>query len=351
MRNDNSSRFGKFIEIYFDEDGGIEGARIDQYLLEKSRIVAQNKYERNYHIFYCMLAGLSKEDKQKFELQDPNHYKYLTGVRRKCLYTVEGIKTHLLFQGGSTVCEGRDDAAEFSDIKSAMKVLMMTDQEIWDILKVLAALLHMGNIKYKGKVIDNLDATDIPDHSNVERVATILGVQKSSLVDALTSKTIFAQGESVVSTLNTNQSKDIRDAFAKGIYGRLFVFIVKKINAAIYKPDIKFNDKCAIGVLDIFGFENFDTNSFEQFCINFANENLQQFFVQHIFKMEQEEYNHEAINWQHIEFVDNQEALDLIAVRPLNIMALVDEESKFPKVIRVTNGVGDCLDAGILAPS
>ena len=213
-----------------------------------------------------------------------------------------------------------------------MKVLMMTDQEIWDILKVLAALLHMGNIKYKGKVIDNLDATDIPDHSNVERVATILGVQKPSLVDALTSKTIFAQGESVVSTLNTNQSKDIRDAFAKGIYGRLFVFIVKKINAAIFKSEVKFSEKCAIGVLDIFGFENFDTNSFEQFCINFANENLQQFFVQHIFKMEQEEYNHEAINWQHIEFVDNQEALDLIAVRPLNIMALVDEESKFPKV-------------------
>ena len=214
-----------------------------------------------------------------------------------------------------------------------MKVLMLSDNDIWDILKILAALLHMGNIKYKGKVIDNLDATDIPDHSNVERVATILGVQKSSLVDALTSKTIFAQGESVVSTLNTNQSKDIRDAFAKGIYGRLFVFIVKKINAAIYKPDVKFSDKCAIGVLDIFGFENFDTNSFEQFCINFANENLQQFFVQHIFKMEQEEYNHEAISWQHIEFVDNQEALDLIAVRPLNIMALVDEESKFPKVI------------------
>ena len=121
-----------------------------------------------------------------------------------------------------------------------------------------------------------------------------------------------------------------------------------RVNMAIFKSEAE-RAKSAIGILDIFGFENFDTNSFEQFCINFANENLQQFFVQHIFKMEQEEYNHEAISWQHIEFVDNQEALDLIAVRPLNIMALVDEESKFPKVIRVTNGVGDCLDAGVPA--
>ena len=137
----------------------------------------------------------------------------------------------------------------------------------------------------------------------------------------------------MVSTLNTNQSKDVRDAFAKGIYGRLFVYIVRKINTAIFKPDktVSAADRNSIGVLDIFGFENFDTNSFEQFCINFANENLQQFFVQHIFKLEQEEYNLEAINWHHIEFVDNQEALDLIAVRPLNLMSLIDEESKFPK--------------------
>lgn len=216
-----------------------------------------------------------------------------------------------------------------------MKVLMFTDQEIWDILKILAALLHMGNIKYKGKVIDNLDATDIPDQTNVERVAAILGVNTKALIGALTSRTIFAQGESVVSTLNTNQSKDVRDAFAKGIYGRLFVYIVRKINTAIFKPENPGpnggSNGNAIGVLDIFGFENFETNSFEQFCINFANENLQQFFVRHIFKLEQEEYNLEAINWHHIEFVDNQEALDLVAVRPLNLMALIDEESKFPK--------------------
>ena len=318
MRNDNSSRFGKYIDIFFNHAGVIEGAKIEQYLLEKSRIVYQGNGERNYHIFYCMLAGLSKEHKAKLSLEDASAYKYLTG-------------------GGSTVCDGRDDAAEFADIRSAMKVLMMSDQDIWEILKILAALLHMGNVKYKGKVVDNLDATDIPDRSHVALVANILGVNLQALVDALTTKTFFAQGETVVSTLNTHQSRDVRDAFAKGIYGRLFVHIVRKINTAIHRnspassDDVLAADRNSIGVLDIFGFENFASNSFEQFCINFANENLQQFFVQHIFKLEQEEYNLEAINWRHIEFVDNQEALDLIAVRPCNLMALIDEEAKFPK--------------------
>ena len=179
---------------------------------------------------------------------------------------------------------------------------------------------------------DNLDATEIPDHSNVERVAGLLGVPLQPLISALTRKTIFANGETVISTLSRDQSVDVRDAFVKGIYGRLFIFIVKKINSAIYKP--RGSTRSAIGVLDIFGFENFNTNSFEQFCINYANENLQQFFVQHIFKLEQEEYNIEGINWQHIEFVDNQDSLDLIAIKQLNIMALIDEESKFPKACK-----------------
>lgn len=210
-----------------------------------------------------------------------------------------------------------------------MKVLLFSDQEIWEILKLLAALLHTGNIKYRATVIDNLDATEIPEHVNVQRVANLLGVPVQPLIDALTRKTLFAHGETVVSTLSRDQSVDVRDAFVKGIYGRLFIEIVKKINNAIYKP--KSTARSVIGVLDIFGFENFHHNSFEQFCINFANENLQQFFVQHIFKLEQEEYNLEGINWQHIEFVDNQDALDLIAIKQLNIMALIDEESKFPK--------------------
>ncbi|XP_054082258.1 myosin-VIIa [Zeugodacus cucurbitae] len=310
VRNDNSSRFGKYIDIHFSSSGVIEGAKIEQYLLEKSRIVSQNHSERNYHVFYCILAGLSAEEKRRLDLGNAADYKYLTG-------------------GDCITCEGRDDTAEFSDIRSAMKVLLFSDQEIWEIIKLLAALLHCGNIRYKATVVDNLDATEIPEHINVERVAALLGLPMQPLIDALTRRTLFAHGETVVSTLSREQSVDVRDAFVKGIYGRLFVHIVRKINSAIFKP--RGTSRNAIGVLDIFGFENFDQNSFEQFCINYANENLQQFFVQHIFKLEQEEYNHEAINWQHIEFVDNQDALDLIAIKQLNIMALIDEEARFPK--------------------
>ncbi|XP_067621063.1 myosin-VIIa [Eurosta solidaginis] len=310
VRNDNSSRFGKYIDIHFSSSGVIEGAKIEQYLLEKSRIVSQNHSERNYHVFYCLLAGLSGEEKRRLDLGNAADYRYLTG-------------------GDCIKCEGRDDAAEFSDIRSAMKVLLFSDQEIWEIIKLLAALLHCGNIRYKATVVNNLDATEIPEHINVERVAALLGLPMQPLIDALTRRTLFAHGETVVSTLSREQSVDVRDAFVKGIYGRLFVHIVRKINSAIFKP--RGTSRNAIGVLDIFGFENFDENSFEQFCINYANENLQQFFVQHIFKLEQEEYNHEAINWQHIEFVDNQDALDLIAIKQLNIMALIDEEARFPK--------------------
>lgn len=178
-------------------------------------------------------------------------------------------------------------------------------------------------------ILDNLDATEISEMSNVDTAAILLGVNRKSLIEAITTRTIFAHGETVVSTISREQSVDVRDAFAKGIYGRLFIWIVSKINSAIYRP--KAGTHASIGVLDIFGFENFDSNSFEQFCINYANENLQQFFVRHIFKLEQEEYNLEGISWRHIEFIDNQDALDLIAIKSLNIMSLIDEESKFPK--------------------
>ncbi|KAG1715049.1 Myosin-VIIa [Nymphon striatum] len=232
--------------------------------------------------------------------------------------------------GECITCDGRDDAAEFADIRSAMKVLMFGDKEIWEIMKILGALIHMGNIQYRPTIIDNLDATEIIDSVFVTKSANLIEVDKQHLVDALTTRSIFAHGDTVVSTMSAEMSLDVRDAFVKGIYGRMFIWIVNKINSAIYKPKAG-SGRTSIGVLDIFGFENFIVNSFEQFCINYANENLQQFFVRHIFKLEQEEYNIEAINWHHIEFVDNQDSLDMIAVKPMNIMALVDEESKFPK--------------------
>ena len=198
-------------------------------------------------------------------------------------------------------------------------------------LQVLASLLHLGNIKYKSTSEQNMDASSIPDLTNVDRVAAILGLSKQALHRALTSRTIHVHGESVTSTINTEQAKEVRDGFAKGVYGRLFIAIVNRVNIAIFKSEAE-RAKSAIGVLDIFGFENFDSNSFEQFCINYANENLQQFFVKHIFKMEQEEYNKEGISWEKISFVDNQVTLDLIAQKPMNLLALVDEQSKFPKV-------------------
>uniref|UniRef100_A0A8B9VQF8 Myosin VIIA n=1 Tax=Anas zonorhyncha TaxID=75864 RepID=A0A8B9VQF8_9AVES len=236
-------------------------------------------------------------------------------------------------QGNCTTCDGRDDSKEYANIRSAMKVLMFTDTENWEISKLLAAILHMGNLQYEARTYDNLDACEVVQSASLITAASLLEVDPQDVMNCLTSRTIITRGETVSTPLSMEQALDVRDAFVKGIYGRLFVWIVEKINAAIYRPpsqELK-SVRRSIGLLDIFGFENFTVNSFEQLCINFANENLQQFFVRHVFKLEQEEYNLENINWQHIEFTDNQDALDMIAIKPMNIISLIDEESKFPK--------------------
>ncbi|XP_053561574.1 unconventional myosin-VIIa [Bombina bombina] len=314
IRNDNSSRFGKYIDIHFNKKGAIEGARIEQYLLEKSRVCRQATDERNYHVFYCMLKGMPPEQKKKLGLGIATDYNYL------CM-------------GKCTTCDGRDDSKEYANIRSAMKVLMFTDTENWEISRLLAAILHMGNLRYEARMYDNLDACEVVYSTSLTTAATLLEVEPQDLMNCLTSRTIITRGETVSTPLSMEQALDVRDAFVKGIYGRLFVWIVEKINGAIYRP-LSNEPKAvrrSIGLLDIFGFENFTVNSFEQLCINFANENLQQFFVRHVFKLEQEEYNLENINWQHIEFTDNQDALDMIAIKPMNIISLIDEESKFPK--------------------
>ncbi|XP_077578551.1 unconventional myosin-VIIa-like isoform X1 [Stigmatopora nigra] len=314
IRNDNSSRFGKYIDIHFNKRGAIEGAKIEQYLLEKSRVCRQAQDERNYHIFYCMLKGMTAEDKKKLGLSKATDYTYLT-------------------MGKCTVCDGRDDLKEYSNIRSAMKVLMFTDKENGEISKLLASILHMGNLRYEARTYDNLDACEVVRSPHLSTTSMLLEVDGKDLMNCLTSRTLITRGETVSTPLSMEQALDVRDAFVKGIYGRLFVWIVEKINAAIYKPTSSHGKviRRSIGLLDIFGFENFTVNSFEQLCINFANENLQQFFVRHVFKLEQEEYNLENINWQHIEFTDNQDALDMIAIKPMNIISLIDEESRFPK--------------------
>ncbi|XP_011845129.1 PREDICTED: unconventional myosin-VIIa isoform X2 [Mandrillus leucophaeus] len=314
IRNDNSSRFGKYIDIHFNKRGAIEGAKIEQYLLEKSRVCRQAPDERNYHVFYCMLEGMSEDQKKKLGLGQASDYNYLA-------------------MGNCITCEGRVDSQEYANIRSAMKVLMFTDTENWEILKLLAAILHLGNLQYEARTFENLDACEVLFSPSLATAASLLEVNPPDLMSCLTSRTLITRGETVSTPLSREQALDVRDAFVKGIYGRLFVWIVDKINAAIYKPpsqDVK-NSRRSIGLLDIFGFENFAVNSFEQLCINFANEHLQQFFVRHVFKLEQEEYDLESIDWLHIEFTDNQDALDMIANKPMNIISLIDEESKFPK--------------------
>uniref|UniRef100_A0A8C4XV09 Myosin VIIB n=1 Tax=Falco tinnunculus TaxID=100819 RepID=A0A8C4XV09_FALTI len=314
IRNDNSSRFGKYIDIHFNQNGVIEGARIEQFLLEKSRVCRQAPEERNYHIFYCMLMGMNTEQKKMLNLGTASEYTYLT-------------------MGNCISCDGRNDAKDYAHIRSAMKILMFSDSEHWDISKLLAAILHLGNVEFEAAVYDNLDCSDVMDSPHFSIATKLLEVDSSELQNSLTNLSIIVRGESVSRPLNIAQAADGRDAFVKGIYGRIFLWIVNKINSAIFNPTSQKpkTRRQSIGLLDIFGFENFSNNSFEQLCINIANEHLQQFFVHHVFKLEQEEYLAEHIVWNNIDFTDNRQALEVIALKPMNIISLIDEESKFPK--------------------
>ncbi|XP_028987944.1 unconventional myosin-VIIa-like [Betta splendens] len=314
IRNDNSSRFGKYLEIFFKKDGMIEGARVVQYLLEKSRVCHQALEERNYHIFYCLLSGISQEEKKALRLGHAKEYRFLT-------------------QGNCTTCEGRDDAKDYSRICSAMKILNFSHSHCQEISKLLAAILHLGNVYFEATTENNLETSDVGKSEHFSIAASLLQVQKSSLAKTLTHRSFMTNRERVTKPLNSEQASDCRDAFVKSIYNKLFIWITGKINSVIYKKLANNpKSKClSIGLLDIFGFENFDTNSFEQLCINFANEKLQQFFVGHIFKLEQKEYMKEDIVWKNISFSDNQEILDLLAGKPCNLLALIDEESHFPK--------------------
>uniref|UniRef100_A0A3P9LF06 Si:ch73-194h10.2 n=1 Tax=Oryzias latipes TaxID=8090 RepID=A0A3P9LF06_ORYLA len=311
IRNDNSSRFGKYIDVNFNKSGAIEGARIEQYLLEKSRVIRQAPEERNYHIFYYMLMGMSADQKKILSLGTAADYKYLT-------------------MGNCTSCEGRDDVKEFAHFRSALKILTFSEADSWEIFKLLAAILHLGNVEFE-TIVSNMEGCELCKCSHFNMASQLLEVDPKALETSLTQRSVSTIKETVSKFLTRAQAVDGRDAFVKALYGKLFIWVVNKINSAVYKTAEEDKDlQQSIGLLDIFGFENF-TKNFEQLCINFANEQLQQFFVKHVFKLEQDEYSRENIVWKHIEYQDNQKTLDVLASKTMNMLALIDEESNFPK--------------------
>ncbi|KAM3301087.1 hypothetical protein P3S67_015587 [Capsicum chacoense] len=309
VRNNNSSRFGKFVEIQFDKSGRISGAAIRTYLLERSRVCQISNPERNYHCFYLLCAAPA-EEVERYKLGNTKSFHYLN--QSKC-YELDGV----------------NDAEEYLATRRAMDIVGISEEEQDAIFRVVAAILHLGNVEFaKGEEIDSSVIKDEQARFHLNMTAELLKCDAKSLEDALITRVMVTPEEVITRTLDPEAALGSRDALAKTIYSRLFDWIVEKINISIGQDP---NSKSIIGVLDIYGFESFKTNSFEQFCINFTNEKLQQHFNQHVFKMEQEEYEKEEINWSYIEFVDNQDVLDLIEKKPGGIIALLDEACMFPK--------------------
>ncbi|KAG2549285.1 hypothetical protein PVAP13_9KG264400 [Panicum virgatum] len=302
VRNDNSSRFGKFVEIQFDKSGRISGAAVRTYLLERSRVVQISESERNYHCFYQLCA--SGQDADKYKLSHPRNFNYLN---QSHMYELEGVS----------------EAEQYLQTRRAMDIvgICFSDQEA--IFRTVAAILHLGNIEFSpGKDFDSSVIKDENCKFHLQMAADLLMVDASLLLSILCYRTIKTPEGNIVKAVDSSAAVIGRDTLAKTVYARLFDWLVDNINKSIGQ-DVE--SRSQIGVLDIYGFECFKYNSFEQLCINFANEKLQQHFNKHVFKMEQEEYKTEEINWSYIEFVDNQDILDLIEKKPIGIVSLLDE--------------------------
>ncbi|CAO3691389.1 unnamed protein product [Rhizopus microsporus] len=304
-RNNNSSRFGKYIEIQFDNRNNIVGAKIRTYLLERSRLIFQPETERNYHIFYQLCLGAPINERKNLELGD-------------------WTKFHYLNQSGTGTIPGVDDAAEFELTQKSLSLVGISVEQQWQIFKLLAALLHIGNIEVGGRTDASID-----DNQPALITATkLLGIKTSEFKKWLTKRQIITRNEKIVKNLSIVQATVVRDSVAKYIYASLFDWLVKVVNDSLSCQE-EGKVRTFIGVLDIYGFEHFKKNSFEQFCINYANEKLQQQFNQHVFKLEQEEYVKEKIDWKFIEFSDNQKCIEVIESK-LGILSLLDEESRMP---------------------
>ncbi|XP_069137074.1 unconventional myosin-IXb-like isoform X7 [Argopecten irradians] len=313
VHNNNSSRFGKFIQVNYKENGMVHGAIVEKYLLEKSRIVHQARNERNYHVFYYLLAGADEQERETLHLKKPEAYHYL---RQSGCYHTEGV----------------DEAHEFARLKQSLEMVGFSPMTQRRIFCVLSAVLQLGNMEFKKKGDQHHDeSVTIKDETTVQIISNLLKVKEKTLTEALTQKKTTAGGETVVMNYKMVDALANRDTMAKCLYGALFDWIVLKVNQALlakrHNSDHQGN---SIGVLDIFGFEDFKKNSFEQFCINYANEHLQYYFNQHIFKFEQEEYKKEGIQWKNIEFIDNTGCLELFANKSNGLLCLLDDECNFP---------------------
>ncbi|KEY66548.1 hypothetical protein S7711_08051 [Stachybotrys chartarum IBT 7711] len=306
-RNDNSSRFGKYIEIMFDDSTNIIGAKIRTYLLERSRLVFQPLKERNYHIFYQLVAGASDKEREELNILPVEQFEYLS-------------------QGNCPTIEGVDDKAEFEATKKSLHTIGVAEDKQADIFKLLAGLLHLGNVKITASRNDSVLA---PTEPSLERACKILGVNATEFAKWIVKKQLITRGEKIISNLSQAQAVVVRDSVAKYIYSSLFDWLVDIVNQSLATEEILTRVVSFIGVLDIYGFEHFAKNSFEQFCINYANEKLQQEFNQHVFKLEQEEYLREQIDWTFIDFSDNQPCIDLIEGK-IGVLSLLDEESRLP---------------------
>ncbi|XP_022892708.1 myosin-15 [Olea europaea var. sylvestris] len=308
VRNDNSSRFGKFVEIQFNASGKISGAAIRTYLLERSRVVQITDPERNYHCFYQLCA--SGRDAEIYKLGHPSNFHYLNQSK---IYELDGVS----------------NAEEYIKTRRAMDIVGISHEEQEAIFRTLAAILHLGNIDFSpGKEHDSSVIKDQKSNFHLQMAADLFMCDVNLLLATLCTRSIQTYEGIIVKALDCNAAVAGRDALAKSVYAGVFDWLVEKINRSVGQDH---ESKMQIGVLDIYGFECFKFNSFEQFCINFANEKLQQHFNEHVFKMEQEEYRREEINWSYIEFIDNQDVLDLIEKKPIGIIALLDEACMFPK--------------------
>uniref|UniRef100_A0AAQ5YD90 Unconventional myosin-VI n=1 Tax=Amphiprion ocellaris TaxID=80972 RepID=A0AAQ5YD90_AMPOC len=340
VRNNNSSRFGKFVEIHFNAKNAVVGGFVSHYLLEKSRICMQSNDERNYHIFYRLCAGASEDLKKKLHLDSPDSFRYLNrGCTRYFAskdsdkQIMQNRKSPEHIKTGALKDPLLDDQGDFNRMCVAMKKIGLNDTEKLDLFRVVAGVLHLGNIDFEetgsssgGCVLKN--QSDL----TLGYCADLLGLDQDDLRVSLTTRVMLttaggAKGTVIKVPLKVEQANNARDALAKAVYSRLFDHVVKRVNQC-FPFEISSN---FIGVLDIAGFEYFEHNSFEQFCINYCNEKLQQFFNERILKEEQELYQKEGLGVNEVHYVDNQDCIDLVEAKLVGILDILDEENRLPQ--------------------